>query len=297
MTTVQDRGRFGFQSRGVPPAGPMDWSSHRLANLIVGNPAGAATLEVTLLGPEIEFDCDARLALSGAEFRVTLDGVAIPSGVSHPVRAGSTLKFGPRMRGARAYLAVNGGIDVPLVLGSRATHVISRMGGQDGRRLQDGDRLALGEVIAGIAPRKHFVEPLPDGGASLRVLMGPHEHRFGDTAVRSFFESSFVVANESDRMAYRLNGPRIAANGEGSGDELISDVLPNGGVQIPGSGQPILLMADRATTGGYPMIATVITADLPRAGQLAPGDWIRFEPCTPAVAMAALIARERRLME
>lgn len=294
MTTVQDLGRFGFQSRGVPPSGPMDVASHRLANLVVGNPQNAATLEITLLGPELLFECDARLAVCGAEFAVTAAGVQLRPGLSHEVRAGSTVRFAARIRGARAYLAVNGGIDVPPVLGSRATHVVSGMGGGDGRRLQEGDCLPLGEPLPlrRSLARSYSVD-LPSGGASLRVLIGPHDDAFAESAVRDFFDAKFIVANESDRMAYRLQGPRVIS----SAGELISDVLPDGGVQVPGSGQPILLMADRPTTGGYPIIATVITADLPIAGQLAPADWIRFAPCTRAEAMTALIARERRLME
>jgi antagonist of KipI len=211
----------------------------------------------------------------------------------HEISAGMTVKFGVRIAGARAYLAVDGGIDAPLVLGSRATHVVSRMGGIEGRRLQEGDALMLGPPAAR-PPRPIRIPPfdVPSGGAPVRVLMGPHEEIFDRSAVERFVQATYVVSNESDRMGYRLNGPTIPWQG----GELISDVLPNGGLQIPGSGQPILLMADRATTGGYPIIATVIAADLPIAGQLAPGDWIRFVPCTPSEAIAALIARERRLI-
>lgn len=296
LTTVQDLGRHGLQNRGVPPAGPMDASSHRLANLLVGNSADAdaAALEVTMLGPELLFECDARIAICGAEFAVTAAGRAVPLHAAVDVPAHTTVRFGTRTRGARAYLAVNGGLDMRLVLGSRATHVVSHMGGHEGRRLQDGDKLGVGRPSGKrpIAGRPPAFE-MPDGGTPLRVLMGPHAAQFTDAAVQGFLQATYTVTNESDRMAYRLNGPAIASGGA----ELISDVLPTGGIQVPGSGQPILLMADRATTGGYPMIATVITADLPLAGQLAPGDWVRFVPCTPAAAMAALIARERRLIE
>jgi antagonist of KipI len=293
MTTVQDLGRLGLQSRGVPPAGPMDPASHRLANVLVGNRPDAATLEVTLLGPEILFTCDARVAVCGAEFTVTAGGTPVPRNTAVDVKSGVALRFGPRARGARAYLAIDGGLAVAPVLGSRATHVVSRMGGVDGRRLQDGDEIVLGDrPMRRTAPRATAVD-LPSGGAVLRVLMGPHTQAFSESAVGTFVEATFAVANESDRMAYRLNGPQIVS----SAGEMISDVLPTGGIQVPGSGQPILLMADRATTGGYPIIATVITADLPVAGQLAPGDWIRFSPCTRAQAMTALIARERGLMD
>jgi len=294
LTTVQDLGRLGFQSRGVPPAGPMDSCSHRLANLAVGNPADRATLEITLIGPELLFESDARIAVCGAEFQATVDGRALAPAAACELRAGAVVKFGPRVRGARAYLAVDGGIDVPVVLKSRATHLVSRMGGCEGRRLQDGDVLRLGEGLPGSRPGRRWVPELPEGGAVVRVLPGPHVDAFAPEAFEVFASTRFLIAPASDRMAYRLIGHAIDRAGE---QEMISDVLPNGGVQVPGSGQPILLMADRATTGGYPIIATVITADLPIAGQLAPGDWIRFAPSTPADALSALIARERRLMD
>jgi antagonist of KipI len=292
FTTVQDTGRFGFQSRGVPPAGPMDSSSHRLANLLVGNAREAATLEMTLLGPEVLMEDAARIAVCGAEFALTAAGRAVPCNQAVDVAAGTAIRFGPRGAGARAYLAVDGGIDVPIVLGSRATHVVSRMGGLAGRRLQEGDVLPVGPSVIGAARRGRRPFDMPAGGASIRVMMGPHAEMFAEPVLRTFVEATFVVSNDSDRMAYRLTGPALPW----TGGELISDVLPNGGIQVPGSGQPILLMADRATAGGYPIVATVIAADLPIAGQLAPGDWIRFVPCTPAEAMAALIARERRLI-
>ena len=296
LTTIQDRGRWGLQSRGVPVAGPMDPCSHRLANAVVGNDPDAATLEVTLLGPEIEFEDERIVAFTGAEFEVSLDGRAVAPGTPVVAGAGSRLRFGGRARGARAYLAVGGGIAVPPTLGSRATHVISSLGGLEGRALRAGDRLPLGErtearrpLGAGVLP----VVPLPDGHAKLRVLPGPQDDRFAPDALDVLQSAPYVIGSNSDRMGFRLAGPKLE---HARGADIISDATPLGALQVPASGQPILLMADRQTTGGYPKIATLITADVSLAGQLSPGDRISFVVTSPREALAALIAQERALM-
>jgi antagonist of KipI len=288
FTTVQDRGRWHHQAMGVPVAGPMDLYSHRLANALAGNDEDAAALEVTLAGPELEFTDDRDVAVTGAEF----DGIAGP--VIH-VRAGDRLTFGRRRRGARAYVAISGGIETPPVLGSRSTHVPSAMGGLGGRALQAGDELKLGSRRAGPPPRGHHVQvhELPDGRATLRVLPGPQQDRFTADAVDALQSAPYRIDGDSNRMGYRLTGPPLAHT---RGADIISDATPLGALQVPASGQPILLLADRQTTGGYAKIATVITADVGLAGQLAPGDEIRFAVCTPAEALTALIAREQRLM-
>lgn len=295
LTTVQDTGRWGFQSRGVPVAGPMDPCSHRLANALVGNSRDAATLEVTLLGPELEFASERVVAVAGAEFTITLDGRGVPMHAPFVVSSGAHLKFGARQRGARAYLAVAGGIATPPVLGSRATHVISAMGGVSGRPLRAGDVLPLFSPplrqTAG-APTAAVV-PLPEGEARARVIAGPQREYFAADALDVLQSAPYVIRHDSDRMGFRLSGPTLTHR---RGADIISDATPLGVLQVPASGLPILLMADRQTTGGYPKIATVITADIPIAGQLAPGDAIRFSLCTPQEAMAALIAQERALM-
>jgi antagonist of KipI len=296
LTTVQDAGRWGFQSRGVPVAGPMDPVSHRLANALVGNAPGAATLEITLLGPELEFDDERLVACAGAEFALTVDGRAVTSNAPFIVAAGSHLRFGARGRGARAYLAVSGGIAVPPTLGSRATHLVSAMGGLGGRALGAGDRLPLGDPdrmqSAALAPQAPIVA-LPDGQARLRVLPGPQAELFSAGALDVLQSAPYTVAQNSDRMGFRLDGPRLT---HARGADIISDATPLGVLQVPASGQPILLMADRQTAGGYPKIATVITADIAVAGQLGPADQITFVLCTRIEAMAALIAQERALM-
>lgn len=295
LTTVQDAGRWGYQARGVPVAGPMDPVSHRLANALVGNGRGAALLEITLIGPELEFEDERLVAITGAQFELWLDGRQAPSQAPFTVCAGSRLKFGSRQLGARAYLAVSGGIAVPETLGSRSTHLVSAMGGVGGRALVGGDRLPLGEPSSqgpALAPHDP-IAPLPDRHATLRVLPGPQVDYFTPDALDVLQSAPYVVAGNSDRMGFRLQGPRLI---HVRGADIISDATPLGVLQIPASGQPILLMADRQTTGGYPKIATVIAADLAVAGQLAPNDTIAFAVCTLADAMKALIAQERVLM-
>jgi antagonist of KipI len=293
LTTLQDWGRWGFQAWGVPTAGPMDPFSFRLANRLVGNPFDAACLEVTLIGPEIHFDGTVRGAVAGAEFELTLDERPIASNTIFEAPAGSRLRFGRHVRGTRAYLAVAGGLGGRVALGSRATHLPSRMGGISGRPLATGDRLDVLPTTGANAPIKApRVLAMPAGGSRLRVVTGPHDEAFTDEDRARLFASRYTISAQSNRMGYRLEGPSIASGG----GEMISDALPLGAIQVPPSGLPILLMADHATSGGYPLIATIITADVPLAGQLAPGDWIEFTSCSRAEAMSALIAQERLLL-
>jgi len=296
LTTVQDLGRWGLQARGVPVAGPMDPWSHRLANALVGNDRDAAALEITLLGPELEIDDERLAAVTGAEFDVTVDDRAAPWNAAFLVPAGSRLGFRTRKQGTRAYLAMAGGIVVPPMLGSRATHVLAAMGGLNGRPLQAGDRLPLGDASMSRGPAPalaHPLVPLPRGQATVRVLAGPQHEYFAAGALDVLQSAPYTIAQNSDRMAFRLNGPTLT---HARGGDIISDATPLGVLQVPASGQPILLMADRQTTGGYPKIATVISADMAMAGQLGPGDTINFSVCTPREAMAALIAHERFVM-
>lgn len=312
LTTIQDRGRWGWQSRGVPVAGPMDPYSHRLANALAGNESDVAALEVTLVGPEVEFDDERIVAVAGADFDLTVDGRSTPVNMSFAVGPGSVLRFGARRRGARAYLAIAGGIDVPLVLESRSTHLPSAMGGLGGCPLRAGDRLPLGKRgresfsalktaqirrFSGLmTPEKTTPVPffeLPDGRATVRILPGPQLDRFAPDALGVLQSGPYVIDANSNRMGFRLQGPAVRHMGRA---EMLSDATPLGAVQVPAGGQPILLMADRQTTGGYPNIATVISADIGLAGQLAPGDSIAFALATLREAMSALIAHERTLM-
>lgn len=295
LTTIQDEGRWGLQARGVPVAGPMDPASHRLANALVGNDRSAAALEVTLVGPELEFDDERLVAVTGAAFDLWLDGKPVPHNAAFTAAAGSRLRFGERRLGARAYLAVAGGIAVAPTLGSRSTHLISAMGGIDGRALRTQDRLPLGAPTGAptVAGQSAPIVPLPDRHARVRVRPGPQAEYFSSDALDVLQSAPYGIAQNSDRMGFRLDGPRLT---HARGADIISDATPLGVLQVPASGLPILLMADRQTTGGYPKIATVITADIPVVGQLGPSDTIRFAVCTAHEALGALIAQERALM-
>jgi antagonist of KipI len=293
LTTIQDLGRWGHQLDGVPVAGPMDGFSHRLANHLVENPPEAATLEVTLIGPELVAEVPVTLAVCGADFDLTCDDTPVPTCTTFRARAGKVVRFGRRHRGARAYLAIaGGGVQTAPVLGSRATHLVSHMGGLEGRGLAVGDVLPVAE-----SPERRVMRArgltLPTGGrARLRVLPGSQDRWFGDDAWRALTTVSFRISPRSNRMGYRLEGPPLPR----PADEPISEPLAMGAIQVPAAGEPILLMADRQTAGGYPKIGYVITADLCLAGQLAPGEFVEFDRCTARDAVAALIARERELM-
>ena len=300
QTTIQDAGRWGLQSHGVPVAGAMDPCSYRIANALVGNDRSQAALEIALIGPEVEFEDERLGAVVGAEFAVSLDGVDVPPNAAFVASAGSRLSFGPRRRGSRAYLAVAGGVAVAPVMGSRATHLVSRLGGLEGRALTAGDRLPLGDQTRAQRDR-HTWRPaigahpigLTGPHAHVRLLPGPQREYFSRDALDVLQSAPYSITKESDRMGFRLEGPRLR---HVRGADIISDATPLGVLQVPASGQPVLLMADRQTTGGYPKIATVITADIGVAGQLGPGDTISFGICTPREAFAALIAQERALM-
>jgi antagonist of KipI len=295
LTTIQDLGRWGRQGSGVPVAGPMDVYSHRVANRLVGNDENAAALEVTLVGPELEADGELQCAVAGARFELFAGSAPVQMHQLFTLGRGERLRFGPRTTGARATLAVRGGFDVEATFGSRATSLISRIGPLDGRPLMAGDVLTTGFPLPGRgrdtgAPPVPL--PLPRGGARLRVIRGPHESMFTSAAYDALFGARFTVTPNSNRMGYRLEGPTLEHKDRA---DILSDATPFGSLQVPASGQVILLMADRQTTGGYPKIATVISADLPLAGQLAPGDWIEFEPCARGAAIEALKRQRARL--
>ncbi len=304
LTTVQDLGRRGYQGLGVPVSGPMDPYSHRLANLILGNDPMAAALEVTLMGPELVAHGEVTCAVAGAEIEAMVNGVLVPANKPFAIPPDGRIRFGARRRGARLTLAVRGGFDVPPTLGSRATHLVSRMGPFGGRALRTGDVLAVGAErsggsagsgsSAGSGGSAGAPKPLelPEAGARLRVVPAVHRDRFTDDAWGRLLDARFTVTPQSNRMGYRLDGPRLTHT---STADILSEAMPLGAIQVPASGQPILLLAERATTGGYATIANVITADIPIAGQLAPGDWIGFDAVTHAEALAALRAREADL--
>ncbi len=290
LTTVQDAGRFGYQRDGLTPSGAMDPWALAAGNLLCGNKSRAAGLEITLLGPILRVLAPVRLALAGADLSATVDCLPLALWRTHTLTPGQTLRFGRRVRGARAYLAVTGSLAVPEVLGSQSTFLRGGFGGCAGRRLQAGD------VLEGFSARGHepgvglAEPPVYDALTVLRVLPGPHDTCFSGAARAAFFEDEYSVSPRSDRQGFRLDGPPVPALGS-----ILSEAAPFGGLQVPPDGQPILLMADRQPTGGYPLIGVVISADLTLAGQLAPADPVRFWPVTLAEAHRAAAAQEQGL--
>lgn len=287
QTTVQDRGRPGHARFGVSAAGAADPLAYALANRLAGNEAGEAALEMTLLGPTLRFHYEGVVALAGADMRAELDGQSFPCWESRRVVSGAVLKCGAAAAGARTYLAVEGGFDLPPFLGSRSTHLPSHLGGLEGRALRRGDRLSLG---AASAPARSELR-LGRGGLErvalrpgLRVTAGAQASRFDAEARRLFGTSEFTVSSTSDRMGIRFDGADIAPPGEG---RMPSEGMPLGAIQVPPGGAPILLFVDHQTTGGYPVIASVAAADAWRAGQLRPGARVRFETIDAATAREA----------
>jgi 5-oxoprolinase (ATP-hydrolysing) subunit C len=274
FTTLQDGGRVGWLRYGVPGSGALDPRALAVANLLVGNPPEAGALELTLGGAAFTVEGGAvRLAVAGAEMPLAIDGHAAAGGRSHRLAAGAVLRIGAARAGARAYLAVSGGFSAAPVFGSVATHMRAGIGGFAGRTLAAGDFLPVaGKAPAG--PERRLAGDLPPAPARLRVVLGPQDEYFTAEAVAALVGSAYRVGARSDRMGYRLEGPALA---HARGFNVISDAIAPGSIQLPGDGQPIVLLADRQTTGGYPKIATIISADLAALGQMRPGDSVRFE--------------------
>jgi antagonist of KipI len=275
----------------------MDTVSHRIANLLVGNAAAAATLEVTMTGPELVFSDERVVAAAGAPFALSVNGQEVPTPGPFVVPRDGVLRFGERTRGARAYIAVAGGFDVPAMLGSRSTYLPARLGGHAGRALVAGDRLPLGQApVPRPNPAKTVALPhvgVTAGERVVRVLAGAQPDRFAGDALNTLQAGPYLILPESDRMGLRLSGALLGLAG---GEEIISDATPPGTLQVPPSGQPILLMADRQTTGGYAKIATVISADLAGVAQAVAGEFLTFAVCSQDEALAALIAQERAVL-
>lgn len=298
LATVQDLGRYGYQRYGVPVSGSMDQFALRAANLLVGNDEGAAGLEITLIGPRLRFLANAVIAVTGADLAPMLDEQSLPMWQAHEVYQGSTLSFAGIRDGVRSYLSIAGGIDVPVVLGSRSTFTRARIGGFDGRALAQGDTLSIREGVPTDLGRKRGMSPsrVPVYGHShnVRVVLGPQDDAFTPRGMETFLSATYTVTPQSDRVGYRLEGLRIE---HVAGADIVSDGIPFGAVQVVGDGMPIILMADRGSTGGYTKIAAVISADLPSLAQAAPGDTIAFQSVTVEEAHLALREQEQLLRE
>jgi biotin-dependent carboxylase-like uncharacterized protein len=285
-TTLQDAGRHGYLRYGVTAAGPMDPLAHATANLAVGNPAGATALEVSPGGIEVTAEsASLGVAVAGGEFDVSLDGRPLPSAVVLDLDEGAVLKIRAGRSGSWCYLAVAGRFVVPKVLGSHATHTRTGFGGVNGRAVVAGDRLRIEQSGSWKPSPGAMVAPWLDQPANtVRVVLGPQHDYFADDQIAAFLAGPWSVSAKRDRMAYFLDGPRLT---HARGYNIVSDGIAMGAIQVPGDGRPIVLMADRQSTGGYPKIATVIGPDLGRLAQARPGTAFRFEAVSIGEAVAA----------
>lgn len=273
QTTVQDLGRYGFQRYGISPSGAMDAYSMKMANFLVGNSIEEAVLEATLIGPELEVLEDVSAAICGGNLSPKLDGHDLPMWKCLKFKKGQVLSFGKWKEGARAYISFAGGIDVPLVLGSKSTFINGKFGGYEGRALLEGDILN-GTPVTRVNRYIHpDLVPKFEKELTVRVILGPHLEKFTHEALELFLSEEYTISPQSNRMGYQLNGPKLEHQG---GADIISEAVPFGGIQVPASGQPIILMAERQTTGGYARIGTILSADLPKLAQALPGTRVRF---------------------
>ena len=296
LTTVQDSGRWSYQGKGMPVAGAMDMQSFALGNILVGNDENAAALEVTLLGPTLSVtEGEGVAAVTGAELGFTVNGEPIANWTVVTIREGDILSFAGPRSGCRAYLCVSGGIDVPMVMESRSTYPRAKVGGLEGRALKKGDAVRCGEP----APLWNRCEglvcpealrPLRDPAAPLRVIPGPQDDLFTEKGLASFYGTEYVISNSADRMGYRMDGEPIEHTGAA---DIISDAIPLGAVQVPGHGQPIVMLADRQTTGGYTKIGVVCSVDVAALSQRLPGAKVRFSKIAVKDAVGLVRAEAR----
>jgi biotin-dependent carboxylase-like uncharacterized protein len=292
FTTVQDLGRPGFGPIGVSASGAADPTALRIANILLGNEENAAGLEMTLKGGHFHFRDGASVALGGSDFTAAIDGRAVPMWTPREVLPGQVLACGRTRSGARCYLCVRGGVRVPLILGSASTHIVSGLGGFEGRALRRGDRLEIGPE-PGRLPQLSLppdLLPLLDRREVFRATDGLQVEWFRAESVSSFYNSTYTVTADANRMGIRLSGAALHTT---HSSELISEGVPLGCIQVPSGGQPLILFVEQQTTGGYAKIANVIAADLPALGQLKPGDAIRFQLVDLREARELLYVQER----
>ncbi|WP_018477172.1 5-oxoprolinase subunit C family protein [Pontibacter roseus] len=314
LTTVQDRGRYGYQREGIMVGGAMDTFALRVANLLVGNAQNQASLEITLAGPTIRFSQDHLIALTGADLSPTLDGEPLKQWRTLYVKEGSTLAFGEPKSGCRTYLAVSGGFAIPAVMGSYSTSLRAGIGGLEGRALKAGDRIpCTGITPTGIALLREPATTFSNGtytytnwtpdpqlypnyhpNPTLRAIRGAEYELFSESSKALIWSERFQVSPQSDRMGYRLQGVTISL---AEHSDLISSAVTFGTVQVPPEGQPIVLMADHQTTGGYPRIAQVISADLPILAQVVPGQTIDLVEVTLEEAQQLYVRQEQHIAQ
>lgn len=293
LSSFQDTGRHGFQHWGVPVSGVMDEAAHELCNVLVGNPRSFTTLEMTLQGPTLHFQAKALIALAGADLGATLNGEPFKPGMARVVPADSVLSFGKREQGARSYLAVGGGFLLPSVMNSSSTNTRGGFGGLRGRALQAGDLIPICSSFANVPRLANVMDPTGhDDGQPIRIMTGREWAFFSEQSRQDFLTGSYTLTGDSDRMGYRLTGEALTLE---TPCELLSESVAFGTVQVPPSGQPLILMADRQTTGGYPRIAQVASVDLPRLAQMLPGDTLQFSLIDLHDAQRLFIDRARSI--
>ena len=295
FTTVQDLGRYGGQALGIPVCGALDPDALRIANALVGNPSGCAGLEIRFLGPTLQVDAESvRVALVGTSAPITIDGseqTSLPAGRSVTLERGTVFSIGPLRDSATAYLGVSGGFDLPYVFGSQSTFTPAGFGGLQGKAIAAGDKLPL--TLDRVPPGQDLEVPAPlthDRSRPIRVVLGPQDDYFTEEAIETFLHRPYKVDARSNRMAMRLEGPELAHVSEYN---IPSDGIVTGAIQVPGHGLPIILLADRQTTGGYPKIATIISRDLPLLASAMPGDDLQFQAVAPEEAEK--LHREREI--
>jgi biotin-dependent carboxylase-like uncharacterized protein len=272
QSTIQDLGRYNYSHFGISASGAADPLSLKIGNLIVGNKESESAIEMTIIGGEFQFDSECYIAISGSEFEASLDNNYITNQKAIDVKKGQILSFGQAKTGARAYLCIQGGIDVDNYLSSKSTHILSGIGGYLGQPISKGDVLSFGINKNSIKPII-FRQLLDMNTSKIRVISGLQNNFFDDKAWSSFISNPFTVSNSSNRMGIRLDGNKILSNIE---SEIITEGVPLGAIQVPGSGDPIISFVEHQTTGGYPKIANVIIADIHKVGQLKPGDKFQF---------------------
>lgn len=295
LTTVQDLGRTGYQSQGFSVAGVMDVRSFKIANLLLDNPENEAVLEMTLIGPTLQFTSETIIAITGGDFGPTVNGEAVPMYTALYMHKGDILKFGSAKTGSRGYVAFSSYLDIPVVMGSRCTNLKSRLGGFKGRKLKAGDYMSFRvkrRYLPFFLSRKLDIHEFDDGPQTLRVVMGPQDQMFSKQGRKTFLEGEYTVTSDFDRMGCRLEGPFIAPKDT---SDIISDGIAFGAIQVPSHGKPIILLADRQTTGGYAKIATVASVDLPKLVQCKTDQKIHFEKITVQEAQALYLKEMKEL--
>ena len=288
-TTVQDKGRLGYQNSGFAPNGFIDRFASHMANALVNNDENEAVLEFCLVGPILTFDEEANIAVCGGDFSLKVGSRTYPAGRAVHIRPGETVQVVTGQVGTFGSLAIGGGLDIPLVMGSRSTNVRCGIGGYKGRALENGDVIKLRNPKYGkqnLEDRRIPARTLPteESVLAVRVIPGPQEDAFTEEGIKTFYGSEYEMTNSSDRMGFRLDGPEVASK---HGSDILSDGIVLGSIQISGKGKPIVMMADRQTTGGYAKIATIINVDIPTFAQLRPGQKVRFVRCTVEEAQEA----------